>query len=49
MEVTPRLRFESPVVHADFAAVSALAAAHEDRSASRVEVELAEQERFMDA
>ena len=41
--------FEGPVVHADFAAASALAAAHQDGAAARVEVELAEIERFLDA
>ena len=40
---------KGPVVHADFAAASALAAAHQDRAASRVEVELIEVQRFLDA
>jgi hypothetical protein len=43
--VQPRLELlEPPIIHSDFAAVSALAAAHEDRSAARVEVELIEQQ-----
>jgi hypothetical protein len=33
---------EGPVVHADFAAAAALAAAHQDRAAPWVEIELAE-------
>ena len=41
--------FPGPVVHADLAAAAALAAAHEDRAAARVEVELGERERFVDA
>ena len=40
---------EAPVVHADLAAAAALAAAHEHRAAPRVEVELGEIERFLDA
>src|ERR687885_2204738 len=38
-----------PVVHADLAAAAALAAAHEQRAAPRVEVGFAERERFVDA
>ena len=44
VELLPR-----PVVHADFAAADALAAADEDRAAAGVEVGLGEGERFVDA
>ena len=46
----PRLElFEAPVVHADFAALSAFAAADEHGTAPAVEVELGQIERFLDA
>src|SRR4051812_41280349 len=46
----PRLELlKAPVVHADLATSAALAAAHQHRAAPRVEVELAEIERFLDA
>jgi hypothetical protein len=38
-----------PVVHADLASMAALAAAHQDRAAPRVEIELGQVERFLDA
>jgi hypothetical protein len=41
--------FPGPVVHADLAAAAALAAAHKQRSAARVEVGLGERERLVDA
>src|SRR4051794_24915755 len=41
--------FEAPVVHADLASAAAFAAAHEDRPAAAVEIELVEVERFLDA
>jgi hypothetical protein len=37
-----------PVVHADFAAAAALAAAHQQRSAARVQVGLGQRERLAD-
>jgi hypothetical protein len=37
-----------PGVHADFAALAAFAAAHEDRAAGGVKVALGERERFVD-
>src|SRR5829696_10387731 len=40
--------FEGPVVHADLAAAAALAAAHQQRSAARVQVGLGERERLAD-
>jgi hypothetical protein len=40
---------EAPVVHADLAALAALAATHEHRAAARVQVELGQIERFLDA
>jgi hypothetical protein len=40
---------QAPIVHADFAAAAALAAADEDCAAAGVEVSLAERERFVDA
>jgi hypothetical protein len=39
----------APVVHAGFAAFAALAAAHQQCAASRVEVGLGQLERFADA
>ena len=49
-EVQPLLKlFPGPVVHTDFAAAAALAAADEDRAAAGVEVSLGERERFVDA
>ena len=39
----------APVVHADFAAASALAAADEQRAAALIEVGLGERERFLNA
>src|SRR3954452_1205676 len=41
--------FPGPIVHADFAAAAALAAADEDCAAAGVEVSLRERERFVDA
>src|SRR4051794_33327807 len=41
--------FPGPVVHADLATAPALAAAHEQRAAARVEVGLAERQRLVDA
>jgi hypothetical protein len=41
--------FPAPVVHADLAALAALAVTHEQRSATLVEVSLAEIERLSDA
>ena len=38
-----------PVVHADLAAAAALAAAHQQRSAARVQVGFGQRERLMDA
>src|SRR5215207_7136007 len=47
-EVQPLLKlFPGPVVHADFAAAAALAAADEDRAAAGVEVSLGERERLV--
>jgi hypothetical protein len=40
---------KAPVVHADLATAAALAAADQHRAASRIEVELTEIERFLDA
>ena len=40
---------EAPDVHADLAPASALAATHQDRAAARVEVELGQRQRFLDA
>jgi hypothetical protein len=49
-EVQPLLKlFPGPVVHADFAAAAALAAADEDRAAAGVEVSLGERECLVDA
>src|SRR4051812_9820281 len=49
-EVQPRLELSpAPVVHADLSALSALAAADEQRAASLIEVRLGERERFLDA
>jgi hypothetical protein len=45
----PRAQLLRAVVHADLASAPALAVAHEHRSAPRVEVMLAEQERLLDA
>jgi hypothetical protein len=49
-ELEPGLEFlPAPVVHADFAAASALAAADEQRAAALIEIGLGERERFVDA
>ena len=40
---------EAPDVHADLAPAAALAAAHEHRSAPRVEIEFGQRQRFLDA
>jgi hypothetical protein len=40
---------EAPVVHADLAAVTALSAGHQDRSAARVEIKLGQIKRLLDA
>src|SRR4051812_18503625 len=46
----PRLQLlPGPVVHADLAAATALAAAHEQRAAPRVEIGRAERERLVNA
>ena len=39
----------SPIVHSDFAASAAFAAAYQDRSTTGVEIELGESKRFTDA
>jgi hypothetical protein len=41
--------FPAPLVHADLAATAALAVAHQQRPAARVEVVLSERERLLDA
>jgi hypothetical protein len=39
---------EAPVVHADLASAAALAAAHENRPATRIEIEFGQIERLLD-
>src|SRR3954454_12713946 len=53
-QLEPRLKprrelLPRPVVHADLAATAGLAAAHQQRSAARIEVGLGERERLADA
>jgi hypothetical protein len=50
MRAEPRLKaLPSPVIHADLAAATALAAAHQHRASPLVEVRFAERERLVDA